>query len=205
MRRTLLFCLVALCAITSAFAQTSKDVLAFRLKTAIASSTLMSFDVNSPEEEFYVDWGDGFKKRYTAGSYTYPNPVYSSSHKEEIKIYGTGISSISFSTAKLTELEILDATALTSLNCSGGTLKSLDITEATKLTSLDASNNEITDINLSKARKLTSLIMSNNKLTSVDLTNCWVLTELSLDNNALTGTFAPEGQKLNNLTLTTTS
>ena len=63
MRRTLLFCLVALCAITSAFAQTSMDVLAFRLKTAIASSTLMSFDVNSPEEEFYVDWGDGFKKR----------------------------------------------------------------------------------------------------------------------------------------------
>ena len=85
MRRTLLFCLVALCAITSAFAQTSKDVLAFRLKTAIASSTLMSFDVNSPEEEFYVDWGDGFKKRYTAGSYASPNPVYSSSHKEEIK------------------------------------------------------------------------------------------------------------------------
>ena len=83
MRRTLLFCLVALCAITSAFAQTSKDVLAFRLKTAIASSTLMSFDVNSPEEEFYVDWGDGFKKRYTAGNYAYPNPVYSSSHKSK--------------------------------------------------------------------------------------------------------------------------
>ena len=47
MRRTLLFCLMALCAITSAFAQTSKDVLAFRSKTAIASSTLMSSDMET--------------------------------------------------------------------------------------------------------------------------------------------------------------
>ena len=82
MRKTLLFILMAFCAIASSFAQTPKDVLAFQFKTSIASSAMLCFEVNSPQEEFYVDWGDGFKKKYAAGNYAYPNPVYSTNHKE---------------------------------------------------------------------------------------------------------------------------
>lgn len=94
MRKTLLFILMAFCTIASSFAQTPKDVLAFQFKTSIASSAMLYFEVNSPQEEFYVDWGDGFKKKYAAGNYAYPNPVYSTNHKEEVKIYGTGINAI---------------------------------------------------------------------------------------------------------------
>ena len=169
MRKTLLFILMAFCAIASSFAQTPKDVLAFQFKTSIASSAMLYVEVNSPQEEFYVDWGDGYKKKYAAGNYAYPNPVYSTNHKEEVKIYGTGINAIKFDKAKLTELDILDGTALVSLDCSAGALKKLDLSEATKLMSLNASYNEIAEINLSKSRKLTSLTLSNNKLTSLNL------------------------------------
>lgn len=138
MRKTLLFILMAFCAIASSFAQTPKDVLAFQFKTSIASSAMLYVEVNSPQEEFYVDWGDGYKKKYAAGNYAYPNPVYSTNHKEEVKIYGTGINAIKFDKAKLTELDILDGTALVSLDCSAGALKKLDLSEATKLVSLNA-------------------------------------------------------------------
>ena len=83
MRKIIPIGLMTFCAIITSFAQTPKDVSAFRLKTAIASRTMAYFEVNSPDEEFYVDRGDGFKKRYAAGNYAYPNPVYSDNHKEE--------------------------------------------------------------------------------------------------------------------------
>lgn len=82
MKKIILIGLMTFCAIITSFAQTPKDVLAFRLKTAIASRTMAYFEVNSPDEEFYVDRGDGFKKRYAAGNYAYPNPVYSDNHKK---------------------------------------------------------------------------------------------------------------------------
>ena len=194
MKKTLLLFMMVICAVISSNAQTPKDVLAFRLKSSVPSSTMLYFEIYSPEEEFYVDWGDGFKKQYKAGRYAFPNPVYSTNHKEEVKIYGTGITDIKFDKAKLSELKIYDATALATLDCSNGTLKDLDLSEATKLTSLNASYNQITNINLSKSRKLSSLTLSNNKLTNINLSNCWVLTELSLDDNNLTGVFAPEAK-----------
>lgn len=83
MRKIILIGLMTFCAIITSFAQTPKDVSAFWLKTAIASRTMAYFEVNSPDEEFYVDRGDGFKKRYAAGNYAYPNPVYSDNHKKE--------------------------------------------------------------------------------------------------------------------------
>lgn len=88
MRKITLFGLMTFCAIITSFAQTPKDVSAFRLKTAIASRTMAYFEVNSPDEEFYVDRGDGFKKRYAAGNYAYPNPVYSDNHKKEAQDKG---------------------------------------------------------------------------------------------------------------------
>ncbi len=186
MRKTLLFILMAFCAIASSFAQTPKDVLAFQFKTSIASSAMLYVEVNSPQEEFYVDWGDGYKKKYAAGNYAYPNPVYSTNHKEEVKIYGTGINAIKFDKAKLTELDILDGTALVSLDCSAGALKKLDLSEATKLMSLNASHNEIAEINLSKSRKLTSLTLSNNKLTNLNLKGLSKIGVLECQFNELT-------------------
>lgn len=88
MRKIRLFGLMTFCAIITSFAQTPKDVSAFRLKTAIASRTMAYFEVNSSDEEFYVDRGDGFKKRYAAGNYAYPNPVYSDNHKKEAQDKG---------------------------------------------------------------------------------------------------------------------
>ena len=60
MRKIILIGLMTFCAIITSFAQTPKDVSAFRLKTAIASRTMAYFEVNSPDEEFYVDRGDDF-------------------------------------------------------------------------------------------------------------------------------------------------
>lgn len=200
MKRILFLSLMTLIALSSAFCQNAKDVLSFSFKTSVPSSQMLYFEVSSPEGEFYVDWGNGSKKKYSAGNYANPNYVYTDKkHGDEIKVYGISIQSINLTTAKITDLQIFDGSVLTHLDCSGGSLKNLDLTLAPALEVLNASNNHLASINLSKSRKLTTAWLSNNKLTSIDLTNCFILTDLDLNNNLIEGTFKPTNKSLTNV------
>lgn len=226
MRRTLLFCLMALCAITSAFAQTSKDVLAFRSKTAIASSTLMSSDVETVdakprfvmkvagaagtpmafsvagvENKLSVIIGDGEPKEYTVSTditKLTPITINTTAENQSVVIEGD-LLAINCKGNKLSAVDCSSSDKLVLLDCSENQLGQMDISALTSAKYVYLMNNSITNLITGELPLLEELNVSFNGLTSVNLANFPGLKALSVDNNKISSLSVEQNTKLEKL------
>ena len=197
MRKITLFGLMTFCAIITSFAQTPKDVSVFRLKTAIASRTMAYFEVNSPDEEFYVDRGDGFKKRYAASNYAYPSPVYSDNHKKEAPDKGRILDAEPTNAKARFVMKVVgEAGAMLSLNVAGvedklsvivgdGEAKEYTVsTDITKLTPINVTTTAKDQFVVVEGNLL-AMNCKGNKLSTIDCASAAKLVMLDCSDNQL--------------------
>lgn len=150
---------------------------------------------NGSDVEFYlasladnttvqVDWGDGTPKNFTIGQYN--TAVSGTTAGTTIKVYGTGITSLSAGYFNLTALNVSKATSLTHLTVNNNQLQSLDIASNTNLQFIDCSNNQLEALSVTNNIKLEKIYCFKNKLTTIDITSNADLWELDCSNNLMT-------------------
>ena len=96
------------------------------------------------------------------------------------------VTSLSFNSNSLTELDVSGCPALTSLSCYNNSLTELDVSGCPALTSLWCFNNSLTSLDVSGCLALTSLLCYNNLLPSLDVSEYTALRTLTCYNNSLT-------------------
>ena len=95
------------------------------------------------------------------------------------------VTSLSFNSNSLTELDVSGCPALTSLWCFNNSLTSLDVSGCLALTSLLCYNNLLTSLDVSEYTALRTLTCYNNSLTALDVSGCTALATLRCYDNSL--------------------
>ena len=199
-----------------ATAQPYGETFSFTVETANAADSV------------YVDWGDGVRKSYKAGRYSWHTNTYVSGKllNDTIHVYGS-LERMDMEDLQMTVLQLKNQTNLKKLYAQHNLLTNdgLDISGATNIEILDLSDNQMTNLNLINFDKLEMFDVNNNpefntavfasgngNLTSIHMDNCDIvhfypielpnLQYLSLRNSSLMdieiGTHYP---KLSSLTL----
>ncbi|MDL2240654.1 cadherin-like beta sandwich domain-containing protein, partial [Bacteroidales bacterium OttesenSCG-928-K22] len=130
----------------------------------------------SGSNNIVVDWGTGFGIQDYSGLGTetdvvLTSPAYNNTSNHNVSIIADGITLLNIADAKVSAINVGNATTLTNLNCSSNQLTSLDLSKNTALTSLDCSLNQLTSLDLSKNTALSSLNSNNNIIPLIGLKN----------------------------------
>jgi hypothetical protein len=147
----------------------------FTSQSTGALSISLQFNIGST---FYIDWGDGIQTPQTATTNVQIYSTNSYIKGNLVKVYGTGITSLSLEHNFLTTLDIQKNTSMTSLDCSYNSISSLDLSQNAQLTNLLIGYNNLSVLDISKNLSLTTLSCISNKLTSLDISNNPQLTTL---------------------------
>ena len=172
------------------FGQTKPIDPVFTATTNKAAGEFIQMFLTS-ENYFWIDWGDGYGKRYEKGSYGEYNPLYPPKgiKGSEIKIYGDDITYIIANNCGFTKAEAFLTNKPLWLELSNNPLQSLNIDECSMLGTLVVNNCNLETLNLGTKKKLETLEISNNNLTSIDLEKCSNLSTINISNNKLSGSF----------------
>ena len=95
------------------------------------------------------------------------------------------VTSLSFNSNSLTELDVSGCPALTSLWCFNNSLTSLDVSGCLALTSLLCYNNLLPSLDVSEYTALRTLTCYNNSLTALEVSGCTALATLRCYDNSL--------------------
>jgi hypothetical protein len=113
----------------------------------------------------------------------------------------TGMTQLTASGNKLTELDLTGLSNLTTLTISSNEISTLNITGVTGLTSLLAHNNKLTSLDVSALSSLQTLQVSNNQLSSLDVSMLNSLVTLNVHENPISELNISNGSKATLATL----
>lgn len=144
--------------------------------------TRMSFGLDTKDEVYYVDWGDGKKEEFRTENpeYSY-NSIIGYAVGQIIRIYAPSATELGVSNAGYIDLDVSGMPELLRLSCSGNNLTSLDVSKNTKLLDLNCRKNPLTAITLPDNCALTGLDCSSTLLRSFDLSKVSALTQLAVN------------------------
>ncbi len=190
--RKILLALLSVFSVMGAFAQT-EPAITF---TAEVDGNERELEVGlSAEGTVQVDWGDGnlVTSDVIPAFDGWNQATVSGTVKGEgqVKIYGDNISYFSCISrvdgAKLSALDVTNATALKQLYANANNLTSIDLSKNTGLEIVDIQNNKLTAIDVTNNVNLTKLTVSDNLLTAIDISNNQALATLYISNNKFAG------------------
>lgn len=140
---------------------------------------------------FWIDWGDGYAKRYEKGAYGEDNPLYPTSGLKgnEIKIYGDDVTYLIAYDCGFTKADAMLTNQKFWLELSRNPLESLNVDECFLLGTLIVEDCELTELNLGTKKKLETLDVSGNKLKTIDFSKCKELVNIDLSSNKISGDF----------------
>lgn len=143
--------------------------------------TSFSFDIDTPDAIYYVDWGDGVKKEFRTENpqYTY-NSITGYAEGEIIRIYAPGTTELGISNAFYDAVDVSGMPELLRLSCSGNNFTSLDLSSNLKLVDLNCRKNPLTSVTFPADCKLTSLDCSSTLIRSLDLARTPLLKHLAV-------------------------
>ena len=144
--------------------------------------TRISFGIDTKDETYYVDWGDGNKEEFktTDPQYSY-NSIIGYATGDIIRIYAPSTTELGVSNAGYLDLDVSGMPELARLSCSGNNFSSLDLSANTKLTSLNCRENPLTSISLPADCKLTDLDFSSTLMRDFNLAQTPLLIQLAVN------------------------
>ena len=186
----LLTILVALMCIMPSYGQKQPVDPVFSAVTNKSDGEFIQIFLTS-EDYFWVDWGDGYGKRYDKGAYGEYNPLYPPKGLlgSEIKIYGDDVTYIIANDCGFTSAEAFLTNNPLWLELSNNPLNSINLDDCAMLGTLIADNCELTELNLGTKKKLQTLEVSNNKLKNIDFTKCSNLSTVNIAYNQIEGNY----------------
>lgn len=142
----------------------------------------MSFGLDTKDEVYYVDWGDGKKEEFRTENpeYSY-NSIIGYPTGEIVRIYAPSAIELGVSNAGYLDLDVSGMPELLRLSCSGNNFSSIDVSKNTKLKDLNCRKNPLTAISLPDDCKLTSLDCSSTLMRSFDLSKTPELIQLAVN------------------------
>lgn len=144
--------------------------------------TRMSFGIDTKDEVYYVDWGDGRKEEFRTENpeYSY-NSIIGYATGEIIRIYAPSATELGVSNAGYLDLDVSGMPELLHLSCSGNSFSSLDVSKNTNLVDLNCRENPLTSITLPDDCRLTALDCSSTLMRSFDLSRAPELVQLAVN------------------------
>lgn len=144
--------------------------------------TRMSFGIDTKDEVYYVDWGDGKKEEFRTENpeYSY-NSIVGYATGEIVRIYAPSTTELGVSNAGYLDLDVSGMPGLLRLSCSGNNLSSLDVSKNTVLQDLNCRKNPLTAISFPENCKLTSLDCSSTLIRAFDLSKVPDLIQLAVN------------------------
>ena len=149
-------------------------------------NTRLIFSIQTGDETFDVDWGDGNRITYTTetytGAFTNPEGIVGGTN---IKIYAPETTLLATANNGINAIMVNNMPKLKVLTCSGNNISSLDLTQNPELEELQCGDNPLTTLELPEDNKLVKLYCNNTLIKNLDLSNVPELQELDLNENNL--------------------
>lgn len=144
--------------------------------------TRLSFAIDTPDQTFYVDWGDGKKEEFhtTDPKYSY-HSIVGYAEGEVIRIYAPGATELGIANAAYEAVDVSGMAALRRLSCSGNNFSSLDLSNNSALEDLNCRQNPITSISFPEKCAMKELDCSSTLLRSLDLSSMPALERLAVN------------------------
>jgi len=145
-----------------------------------------------------VDFGDNILQGKTiqSGGTTLSEVIGAS---QTIKIYGSGIITLSCDDQQITSIDVTNNNQLKNLSCANNQLATLNVTQNTALLNLTCFSNQLTSLNVSNNTALEHLICNSNQLTSLNVSSNTGLTVLDCYGNQLNSLNLTQNTALRNL------
>lgn len=160
-------------------------------------NTRFTFSMQTGDETFDIDWGDGKLVSYTTntypGSFTTPEGVISGTM---IKIYAPKTTLLATENNSVNAILTDNMPLLQVLTCSSNNIESVDVSNNPALIELLCGDNPLSAIKLPENCVLQKLNCSNTYIKDLDLSDMPELRELSLDGNRLTALDLSHSPKL---------
>lgn len=132
--------------------------------------TRFSFAIDTPDEVYYVDWGDGKKVEFRNDNPEFTsNSIVGYACGEIIRVYAPSTTMLGISNAGYLALDVSGMPKLRRLSCAGNSLTSLDVSENTALEELICRDNPLASVTFPEECGLTVLDCSSTLLRSLDL------------------------------------
>lgn len=199
---------------------------AIRIPSSLIYSRI-SIGLDTTDEVYYVDWGDGRKEEFRTEDpeYSY-NSIVGYALGDVVRIYAPGATELgacnagypaidvsgmpgllrlSVSGNALTSIDLSANPKINDLNCGENPLTALTLPEECALQKLDCSSTLLRGLDLSLTPGLTYLAVNSCRLEDLDVTPAPGLTDLRADNNALTSIDLSRSPRLQNLILSRNS
>ncbi len=119
--------------------------------------------------EFTIDWGNGKALTYSAGNYTWENPIKGIIEGKTIKIAGGNPTMIGMMNFGLTEFSLNKVNSIEELRLPFNQLEKLELSQCKNLRFLNCSSNQLSELNLSENLELEEVHCYKNQLQELNI------------------------------------